>query len=308
MNKTTHSHPPTIPVFHPKLKKIFKECREWLEHNDRNQQLEKNVMKLESYLSGQGQLSSGAVNPLHSIGHYYSVAACDAAGRNDHGALVHYLPWAVVFNAYYVRFSSALRAKFQDWVLAPSEFWDSMKAAGPCMLSQWPQAEAAANAFIRMAENDQYHRPPLKSRRLKHGTNDAFLVGLFVQAFGIHTRFTPEQALIPEYQGLLGVWRTTDEAEFQAAMQAAAEFHLSRSKGSTGWKFYEFDSAFTQLFPAELLAVQALRRRDGLPAFESGHALIDAPWTLIRNLPEAEPHPLALAVEARLKQDYPQFL
>ena len=40
MNKTTHSHPPTIPVFHPKLKKIFKECREWLEHNDRNQQLE----------------------------------------------------------------------------------------------------------------------------------------------------------------------------------------------------------------------------------------------------------------------------
>lgn len=305
---STNDRPTLSAAFHPKLKKVFKGCREWLEHSGSNQMLEENTLELEEFLRPDKDPSRGAGTRLSLIGHYYSVAACDAVGRNDRAALENYLPWAVAFNALYVRLASMQHATIENWMLAPSEFWDSMKAAGPCMLSQWPQAEAAANAFIRMAENDQYHRPPLKSRRLKHGTNDAFLVALFAQGFGIHTRFTPEQPLIPEYQGLLGVWRTTDEAEFQAAMQAAAEFHLSRSKGSTGWKFYEFDSAFTQLFPAELLAVQALRRRDGLPAFESGHALIDGPWTLIRNLPEAEPHPLALAVEARLKQDYPQFL
>jgi hypothetical protein len=90
-------------------------------------------------------------------------------------------------------------------------------------------------------------------------------------------------------------------------VSSKADFHISRSKDSTGSKFYEFTWTFDRVFPAELLAIQALRRRDGLPAFDTGHALIDTPWSVIKELPEVEPHPLIVAVEARLKNDYPTF-
>ena len=108
-------------------------------------------------------------------------------------------------------------------------------------------------------------------------------------------------------QQLLDAWRTQDESIFRSAMQAAADFHVSRAKPSTGKTFYEFDTALDRLFPAELLAVQALRRRDGLPAFEAGHLLVDGPWAVIKDLPDAEPHPLTVRVEARLHRDYPDF-
>ncbi len=62
-----------------------------------------------------------------------------------------------------------------------------------------------------------------------------------------------------------------------------------------------------RVFPAELRLVQPLRRRKGLPEFAIDHLLIDTPWTLVRDLPAVEPHPLAAAVEARLIEDYPQF-
>ena len=57
-----------------------------------------------------------------------------------------------------------------------------------------------------------------------------------------------------------------------------------------------------------LLSLQALRQRDGLPAFASGHALVDAPWAAISQLPEADqPPPLLAQTLARLQADYPQF-
>lgn len=90
-------------------------------------------------------------------------------------------------------------------------------------------------------------------------------------------------------------------------MQEATKSQLSRSNHGTERNTYEFETPFDRVFPAELLAVQALRRRDDLPEFETGHALVDAPWAVIRDLPEAEPHPLAVEVEARLKQDYEAF-
>jgi hypothetical protein len=65
---------------------------------------------------------------------------------------------------------------------------------------------------------------------------------------------------------------------------------------------------FDRVFPVELLAIQALRRRDGLPAFETGHLSVDTPWSVIKDLPEVEPHALAVAVEARLKKTTPFFV
>ena len=293
--------------YDPSLKKLPKECREWMEHAGKTGDGARYAAELQAYLDTPGPLNPKAILQLGWVGHYYSVAACDAYFRADIDLFAEFLQWAVAFRTLEFRWRgmySALRPDLGNW---PAEFWDSMKAAGPAMLSWWGEAAICAERFLQMVEKDQRVNTLAEARRVKHGTNDAFLAYLFSQAFGISTTFKPLKPLIPEYQSLLDNWRTTDEAAFRAAMQAAAAFHVSRSKGSTGSKFYEFTWVFDRVFPAELLAVQALRRRDGLPEFETGHLLIDAPWAIVRDLPQVEPNPLAAAVEARLKHDYPQF-
>ncbi|MBX8545597.1 hypothetical protein K5D56_01200 [Pseudomonas cichorii] len=120
--------------------------------------------------------------------------------------------------------------------------------------------------------------------------------------------FEPRKPLIAAYQGLLDNWKTQDQNTFAHHMRQAAEFHISRSKYSTGSKSYEFDYDFDRVFPIELLAVLALRRRGNLADFPTGHVLIDGPWSVLKDLPCAEPHSLIAAVLKRIKSDYPQFL
>jgi hypothetical protein len=144
-------------------------------------------------------------------------------------------------------------------------------------------------------------------RRIKHGTSDTFLIDLFSSVFEIPTSFVPLSRLIPEYQAVLDAWQTDDEVKFQAIMRMAAEFHISRSKESTDKAKFEFDTMLDRVFPAELLAIQALRRKCNLPEFEAGHLLIDEPWKVLREIKSAEQNLLASAVEARLIRDYPQF-
>lgn len=293
--------------YDPSLKKLPKECREWMEHAGKTGDGARYAAELQAYLDAPGPLNPKAEIRLGRVGHYCSIAACDAYFRAETDQLVKLLQWAVALRALDFRWEgmySALRPDLGNW---PTEFWDSMKAAGPAMLSWLGEAAICAERFLQMIEKDQRVNTLAEARRVKHGTNDAFLAYLFSQAFGISTTFQPLKPLIPEYQSLLDNWRTTDEPVFRAAMQAAAAFHASRSKHGTDRNKYEFETSFDRVFPAELLAVQALRRRDDLPEFETGHLLIDAPWAIVRDLPQVEPNPLAAAVEARLKNDYPQF-
>ncbi|PPU75362.1 hypothetical protein XcuCFBP2542_14685 [Xanthomonas cucurbitae] len=199
---------------------------------------------------------------------------------------------------------SDMRQDLGNW---PTEFTDGMAAAGPAMLSWWQSAETCAQLFIEMAEKDQRLNILHEMRRIKHGSSDAFLIGLFSQAFGMQTDFVAPVELIPEYQALLDHWHSLDETMFAAVMQKAADFHITRSKDGTDQTIYEFEATLDRVFPAELLAVQALRRRQGLPEFKTDHLLIDTPWAFVRDMPPVAPHPLAAAVEARLVQDYPQF-
>ncbi|MDO5691580.1 MAG: hypothetical protein Q4G70_03740 [Pseudomonadota bacterium] len=187
-------------------------------------------------------------------------------------------------------------------------FWYSMKVMQPVMLSHWDEAAACAELLVATAHKEMRVANPLTfPKGWGKGTSDAFNVFLMAQAFGIPCHFKPAKPLIPEYQSVLDHWRTDDLERFQQVMQAAAEYHISRSKGSTNKVEYEFEDVWDQLYPGELLAIQALRRRDGLPEFETGHIYIDTPWSLIRDLPPAEPDPLLEQVIARLKQDYPTF-
>ena len=138
-------------------------------------------------------------------------------------------------------------------------------------------------------------------------TVDALLVFLLSGAFGIPTHYRPELPLVPVYRKLLDHWRTPDPALFGQVMQAAARFHIECSGDGTEDRRYEFEAAFAQAFPLELLVVQALRQRDGLPAFDTGHALVDAPWALLKTLPPAPLNPLLARLDRRLRQDYSAY-
>lgn len=175
------------------------------------------------------------------------------------------------------------------------------------MLGWWEEAQVCAKGFIEIAEKDQRLRIP-ESRRLRHGTLDAFLIGLFSQVFSIETAFQSLKPIHPAYVALLQHWNAPDAADFVPAMQAATEFHIKQSRESTDSVSYEFDDYFNRIFPVELLAVQSLRRRNQLPEIEIGHPLVDDTWATITRLPNARPDPLLLAVEARLKNEYPLFL
>ena len=293
-------------AIHPSLKKVFKGCDRWLDSAARNGRLQKNETRLENLLSEPGPMRRSATTDLMGIGIFHDVHACALFGQGAIAELPQPLRWAVAFRSLEFRFDAAVPAKSET--MLPLSLWSSMQAAGPTMLSLWEEARNCAQWLIDVAHRDQtVNADVTRKDGWGKGTNDAFLIFLFAQAFDLPTHYKPVKPLIPEYQELLDGWRTDDKAAFQQAMQAAAEFHISRSKDTTDKNKYEFDTSFDRVFPAELLAVQALRRRDGLPEFETEHALIDTPWSVIRDLPETEPHPLAVAVETRLRRDYPQF-
>lgn len=305
----------TVSPPHPSLKKVFKECLSWWDLLVlKGGRLDRELAKLREYLTRPGPLTRAAIGACHNLGHTYGSRACIAFGITANTAsdgldlppLPEALRWAVAFRSIAFRLESSVPAKSETNL--PLPFWSSMKAAGPAMLSLWEETQHCAHWLIDVAHRDQEVKADVvRKDGWGKGTNDAFLIFLFSQAFDLPTHYRPVNPLLPAYQQLLDCWRTSDKTAFQQAMQAAAEFHISRSKPGTDKNKYEFEEDIDRVFPAELLVVQALRRRDGLPEFETGHALIDTPWAVIRDLPQAAPHPLAVATEARLRHDYPQF-
>ncbi|KAB8171258.1 hypothetical protein FKV24_015735 [Lysobacter maris] len=294
-------------AYHPSLKKSLKGSHEWLAYPDNLGRPAKYSSHLREWLAVPERPARMRGHPVADLGHYYGMAACDAYWRQDLADLAKFLRWAVDLRALDLRRSGTFSEQSPDDGDWPSEFWDSMKAAGPMMLSEWELGRICAERFIEMAEKDQRVNRPPATRMVNHNTNDVFLIGLFSQAFDITTDFQPREPLIEPYQQLLDAWRTKDELVFQSAMQAASEFHISRSKSGSRYKFCEFEKTFDRVFAAELLAVQALRLHDDLPAFEAGHLLVDGPWAVIKDLPDVEPNPLTLQVEAQLQRDYPEF-
>jgi hypothetical protein len=290
------------------LQQIFEECREWLAYPQHKTQYEEARAQLQAYLSSSSRLGSKEFFQLERLAHHSSVGACDAYGRQDFSALASNLNNAVGYRALVLRLEATFSAMTpKEAGGRPAAFKDGIKAAGPAMLSRWNEANVCAKAFVEIAEKDQRLRVP-ESRRLRHGTVDAFLIGLFSQAFLIETDFRSPTPVHQAYVALLQHWNAADTSEFRPAMQDAAEFHVSRSRESTDEETYEFDDYFTRVFPVELLTVQALRHRDMLPEIEIGHPLVDDTWTTITQLPTAPQDSLLLAVEARLKSEYPMFI
>lgn len=298
---------PDAPMWHPSLKKTFKGCDRWIKSAAEGLWLEKYLLEIQELLSQEGPLAQIASLRFGYAGHAYGVQTSFISGRAELASLPTPLTCAVRFNALGFRMLAYHNLQPGHHGI-PLNFSTSMKVAGSAMLSHWREAKIGAELLIDVAHKDQAINPE-KWRKdgWGKGTHDAFLIALFSEIFAIPTHYRPARPLIPEYQSLLEVWRTSDKTAYEQAMQAAAEFHISRSKDSTERNEYEFEKPFYRVYPAELLAVQSLRRREGLPEFTTGHLLIDTPWSIIRDLPEVAPPPLLVEVEARMKHDYPDF-
>lgn len=292
---------------HPSLKRLAEECREWLANARRKDHEERHASAIQNFLSLTGELDQKAALQLRSLALFYDVASCDAFLRSDIPELTRLVQQAVQLRSLVFRWDGMYSDMRQDLGNWPTEFSDGMKAAGPCMLSWWDQASTCAQLFIEMAEKDQAINTTPGMRRIKHGTSDAYLLSVFSTQFKAPTSFVPPSALIPQYQAVLDAWNTEDEARFQAVMQTAAEFHISRSRENTDRIRFEFDATIDRVFPAELLAIQALRRRHKLPEFDADHALIDEPWKVLRNIKSISLNEIAKSVENRLIEDYPRF-
>lgn len=293
--------------FHPSLNALANECREWLEHAQSKGKAKRAEISLQTYLDAPGELAPKAANPLSDLALFYDVRSCDAFFRSDTETLAQSSQRAVRLRALHFRWMAMYSDMRQDLGNWPREFSDSMKALGPCMLSWWDDAAICAKRYVEMAEKDQRVNTLPAMRKIKNSTSDVFALALFSTELEIPTDFAPLNPLVPEYRSVLDAWATQDELKFQAVMQIAADFHVSRSKENTDHTRYEFDATIDRVFPAELLAVQALRRRHRLPEFQVDHPLIDEPWKVLRAMESDDDFALARAVEERLIRDYPQF-
>jgi hypothetical protein len=294
-------------MWDPSLKKTFKGCDRWMKSAAEGQWLEQYLSEIKDFLSRKDALAGITDLRIAYAGHAYGAQASFFSEHEDFVSLPESLTQAVRFNALGFRMEAhhKLQPNYQG---IPLDFLTSMKVAGSAMLSHWTLAEIGAGYLIDVAHKDQAIKPE-KWRKdgWSKGTHDAFLIFLSSDVFNLSTHYQPARPLIAEYRTLLDVWRTTDEAVYREAMHAAAKFHISRSKDATERTDHEFDRAFHRVYPAELLTLQALRRREGLPEFTTGHLLIDTPWSIIRDLTDVSPHPLLVEVEARMKRDYLDF-
>ena len=293
--------------WHPSLKKTFKGCEVWWQSGMvKENRREAMSALLAKSLAEEGRLK---LHPyaLRGVAQTYTIETCLLGARNEVEALVRPLRYGVQFRAVDFIFPAtrALPSAHSQPVRA---FESSLMAVGPTMLSDWVLGRMCAYYLIQVAHKDMLiNVPAIRREGWGKGTSDAFLIFLLSQAYDIPTHYESAKPLIQPYQHLLKVWRTADQGIFRHAMTEAAEFHISRSKDSTDRVQYEFEHDIDRVYPGELLAVQSLRRRDGLPEFETGHLLVDTPWSILRDLPECEPHPLALALEARLRCDDPEY-
>jgi hypothetical protein len=289
------------------LKKVFKGSeRWWANFMADGEELRRGRAELQGELSAPGPLRSKP-STMQRICQSYCVESCILGEQGDIAALALPMRRAVEFRS--LEFRSVAGRSLPTDSNPVFAFESSLQAIGPTMLSEWRAGKASAERLIDIAHKDQrINVSQIRKDGWGKGTSDAFIIYLLSTAYNIPTHFEPVRPLDPVYQRLLKTWRTEDESEFQRAMQEAAVFHVEHSfYGGAGKKVFEFEVGFDLVYPGELLAVQAVRRRDGLPEFQTGHLLVDTPWSIVRDLPLVPPDALATSLEERLRHDFPQF-
>lgn len=294
------------PTLHPHVIAMLPEIRERRERGIKRGDFEEEAALVEEdWLTSP--LSHSARGSIDRMAMPFELDAVLALAAGDSPVLASSCRNASAFRSIAFRWKVFLIPHIKGYNL-PLSAWDTIKATNPAILGQWDEAKVCAQALVEAAHiNQVHHSPEARAKSWGKGTIDALLIYLLSSAFDIPTHYEPVNPVVAPYRELLEHWRTTDQAQFRKVMQAAAEYHLQCCGDSTDDVEYDFDWYFEQVFPLELLAIQALRRRDGLHSFDTGHALIDAPWAMLRELPAAPLHPMIARVDARLRKDYPNW-
>ena len=122
---------------HPSLKKALKECEQWLTYPSSQTKPLTYAADLQEWLEEPKRPARMKGAPMDILGHYYGIAACDAYRRKDVDDVARFLRWSVALRTLDVRRRGMFSEHYPNESGWPQRFWDSMKAAGPLMLSQW---------------------------------------------------------------------------------------------------------------------------------------------------------------------------
>ena len=217
--------------WHPSLKKTFKGCEVWWQSSMvKRDKLGTELARLKNDLEKEGRFITDDPSTLMLIAQTLTTQACIVSGKGELGSVPAPLCWGVTFRALDM-LKIATRTYRSDASTLLTSLWTSMTAVGPTMLSDWERARLCAYYLIQLAHKDmRLNVPVIRKEGWGKGTNDAFLIHLFSQAYDIPTHYESVNPMVEPYRQLLEVWKTKDQEAFQQAMTMAAEYHISPAK------------------------------------------------------------------------------
>jgi hypothetical protein len=220
--------------WHPSLKKTFKGCDVWWQSNMvESDDLGLRLIRLQIDLEREGRFFTDYPSTLMVLAQNFTTQACIASSKGELDSVPTPLRWGVNFRALDM-LKIATRTYRSDASTLLLPFWTSMMAVGPTMLSDWVRARLCAYYLIQLAHKDmRLNVPVIRKEGWGKGTNDAFLIHLFSQAYDIPTHYESVNPMVEPYRQLLDVWRTIDQDKFRYVMATAADYHISRSKHGT---------------------------------------------------------------------------
>ena len=247
---------------------------------------------------------------ISGMAEHHQNCACAALLHEDSDALAEHLSKAVHLRALLARFYAAIPVLDTGVIALSYNASTALDLAAPTMLGDWPQGETCAKVLLSAGESEMARDPDhRRTHSWGRGTVAAFIIEFLASEYRLSHRYSPQVPLASEYVKLLSAFRETDKNVYEGAMRAAIARHVRESKETSRFKPpSDFHNDFHRFFPVELLSIQAIRRRDGLPEFDTKHPLVDMPWSLLRTATCFSRMEIAGRVEMRLRLQYSRFV
>lgn len=276
----------------------------------RAEQYPENLRRIEQVIATFKKIDANDMASISGMAEHHQVSACTALYRGDAEALADHLPKAVQLRALLQRFYAAVPVLDTGVIALSYNASTALDLAAPTMLSNWRQGQACAEVLMAASRNEmKCDSGRRQTRSWGRGTVSAFIIELLSDAYDFSHVYSPQIPLVSEYVNVLSNFRTEDQSVFESMMMAVIARHIRESKNSARFKPPgDFDNDFDRFFPVELLCIQAIRRRDGLPGFDAKHPLVDAPWNLMNTFYSSARLDIADSVERVLRTQYAEFV
>jgi hypothetical protein len=140
----------------------------------------------------------------------------------------------------------------------------------------------------------------------EHGY-EPFVVNLFQDSRGEERRnigFAPA-ASGDKYEGVWKSWNSVDDLSKEC--DTLCNTHLDIAIDKTGDSYSQFGIDPCDIYPAEILALQRIRKKLGLPVPTCDHDLMKSPLADAPTEPPQSTDDLAERIRARLRTEYPGF-